>query len=90
MTGSALRGSALRTTSRRPPASQQRATSRRSASVHNRDDPASDAEAVSGGDGSDAEAEEGGSPVASISRSLRRLTRAVSHTISGAQTQHRN
>ncbi len=85
MTGSALRGSAMRTTSRRPPASQQRATSRRSASVHDGDDVASDGEAASRGHGSDAEAEEeAGSPIVSVSRSLRRLTRAVSHTISGA------
>ncbi len=76
-------GSAARTSSRQPAASHQKATSRRNTISRNEADDCSDGETV-GDDGAEGAEEEGGTPAASISRSLRRITRAVSHTISGA------
>ena len=82
--GSAPR-SAVRTSSRQPAASHQKATSRRQTISRNAADDCSDCDTV-GNDDVDGAEEENGTPPASISRSLRRLTRAVSHTISGAPT----
>ena len=86
--GSALRSgsaprSAARTISRQQAASHLKATTRRKITSQHDDDDASDGEAVGRDDEDDGE-EEGGTPVVTISRSLRRLTRAMSHTLSGA------